>query len=198
MFVDGLYVNRQSKYIIQQIIYTLAQTTNGMDTSQPLQAISWLQFFAILITCFFGVISGYLVSLIAPEELRKGSRYFEWLSRILVVAIIIGFILNSKLGVFHIVLLVSICLIIICFWKDCTDYIYILSSIILAISSENTNLLIAESSMIFLLGMVNASRYMLNFEKDEKIDGKKINLFFRVIVRYILFLVVGLIFFMLI
>ncbi|MBI4453335.1 hypothetical protein HY636_01710 [Candidatus Woesearchaeota archaeon] len=153
------------------------------------------QYLLILLVCFLGIISGFFISLIAPEELRKGKTYFEWLARIIVFLIVLFFILmQERLTVFVAVFMIIIIAIII-ISKAYLDYLYSLSSIIIFTISNNQKSLIIESSLVFILGIITASLFMIRFEKNEVVQGPKLRIFFQLTARYILFVVIGVLFF---
>lgn len=153
------------------------------------------QYLSILLVCFLGIISGYFISLIAPEELRKGKTYFEWLARIIVFLIMLFFILIYETSSVFIIIFVIIVISLITISKTYLDYLYSLFSIIIFTVSNNQNFLIIESSLIFILGIITASLFMIKFEKDEIIQGSKLNIFFHLIARYGLFVIIGVLFF---
>ncbi|MBS3122795.1 hypothetical protein J4434_07985 [Candidatus Woesearchaeota archaeon] len=153
------------------------------------------QYLSILLVCFLGIISGYFTSLIASEELRKGKTYFEWFAKIIVFLIMLFFILMyEKLTIFTIIFIIIVIILII-ISKTYLDYLYSLFSIIIFTVSNNQKILIIESSLIFILGIITASLFMIRFEKNEMIHGSKLNIFFHLIARYGLFVVVGILFF---
>ena len=154
------------------------------------------QYTLILLVCFFGIIFGYILSLITPEELRKGRRYFDWLARILIFLIMFFFIMYTKMTIFSIIFLVIVILIVLFARKTYLDYLYPLMGIIILLTIQNTSLLIIEASLVFIFGLVIASLFMTKFEKGEKICGSKIKIFLQLLFRYVLFLAIGLLFFL--
>ncbi|MDP7116068.1 MAG: hypothetical protein QF915_03335 [Candidatus Woesearchaeota archaeon] len=126
--------------------------------------IVFIQYLAIIIIVFLGLLAGTFLSHIAKEELRPGKKYFVFIRNLL--AAITGALLFTK---FHLIipLVVGIVLLIVLVNLKTTDaWLYLPASIILPIAAQNTDLLIIASSLIFLLGMVMAG---LSFNVKESL-----------------------------
>ena len=159
-------------------------------------AMDLIQYILILLVCFLGIAFGFILSLIAPEELRQGKRYFDWLARILIFLIMLFFIMSTTMTMFPIIFLVIVILIVLFARKSYLDYLYPLMGIVILLTVQDINVLVIESSLIFILGLVIASLFMVRFEKDEKISGSKTMMFLQLLLRYVLFLIIGLLFFL--
>ncbi|MBT4824752.1 hypothetical protein HN695_04215 [Candidatus Woesearchaeota archaeon] len=157
--------------------------------------MTFLQYLLILLTSFSGIIFGYVLSLIAPEELNPGKKYFEWLARFLVLLIMIFYIINTPLTIFPLLFLAIIILMVI-FSREYLFYIYPLFGLVIWASLYNQQLLIIQSSLIFILGIVISSMYMVQHEKKEEIIGSKFNILLQILLRTFLFLVIGVLFFL--
>ncbi|MBT4541093.1 hypothetical protein HOC35_06270 [Candidatus Woesearchaeota archaeon] len=158
--------------------------------------MNFIQYSLILLVSFLGIISGFILSLIAPEELRSGKRYFDWLARIIVFLIMFFFIIYTKATSFHYIFLVIIILLVLFTKNKYLDYSYPLFSIVIFFSLESTTLLLIQSSLIFILGLVIASLFMTKYENKEKIIGSRIKIFGLLLLRYVLFLIIGLLFYL--
>jgi predicted Na+-dependent transporter len=154
-----------------------------------------IQYSSILLVSFLGIISGFFLSLIAPEELKPGKKYFDWIARIILFLIMFFFITYTKSGIFHYIYLLIIIFIVLIARDKYLDFSYPLFSIVLFFSIIDKTLLLIQSSLIFILGLVIASMFMMKYEKKEAIMGSRIKIFGMLLLRYVLFLVIGLIFF---
>lgn len=154
--------------------------------------MSLIQYILILITCYLGIIGGYFLAIIAPEELKKGRKYFVFLGKIIIILIISFLIWHQGINYFtgfYMALILLVCILS----ERYMEYIYPLTAIALFLSKESMESLIYQSSFIFILGMVMGSLFMAEHEKNEKIENK-IKLFFLLFLRYIFFVIIGLLF----
>ena len=136
---------------------------------------------------YIGLFVGFILALIAKEELKAGKKYFVTLQKIILLLIFI-FLLIFELSYIPL-LLISIFIIIYLFKtkKSFNEslYIYILLGIIFYLSSKTLNLFIIESSLIFLYGIPTGT---LLTKKNETIINILKNISFIVVV-IILFLI---------
>lgn len=118
---------------------------------------------------YSGLFIGFILALIAKEELKAGKKYFIQLQKIILLLIFIFLIIFIKLN-YTLFLLIFIIIIGLKKYgkKDFNElvYIYIILGIIFYLSSKNSNLLAIESSLIFLYGLPTGS--LLYKDKDKK------------------------------
>ena len=158
-------------------------------------AISFIQYISLLVVCFLGIIFGFILALIAPEELWPGQKYLDKLLKFLVFLVVILFVISSVKTYFTLAFLFVVVVLATVLGRRYLQYIYPLLSIILLVASKSQTLLVIEASLIFLTGLVMSSLYMVGFENSEKIVGSKANILCKLILRNALFFVVGLLFY---
>lgn len=120
------------------------------------------------ITVYLGLFIGFILAIIAKEEIKPGKRYFLLLQKIILLLIFIFLLIFIDLN--YILVLLILAFIIIHLLKTKKEfkelpYIYIILSIIFYLSSKKLNLFIIESSLIFLYGLPTGS---LLTKKDKK------------------------------
>ncbi len=157
--------------------------------------MDFIQYLLILIVCFSGIIFGFILSLVAPEELRPGQKYLNWLLKLLVFLVVFFFIIQSVNTFFTLAFLFVVVVSATILGKRYLQYIYPLFSIILLIVSRSQTLLVIEASLVFMIGLVMSSLYMVNFENSENIVGSKMKIFFELVLRNVLFLIIGILFY---
>lgn len=150
-----------------------------------------LKYLLLLLICFLGVISGYAVSLIAPEELRHGKKYFAVTSIILLVSILALFNYHQGFNFFS-MLFTGIVILLIIYNKR----YYPLLAIIIFLSLNNTQILTIQTSLIFLFGMFTTLEFMTGCEKNNMIEDK-LGTMKAIVSRQALFIAVGAIFYIL-
>jgi len=138
-----------------------------------------MSYVLVSIIVFLGTISGYALSLIAPEELRSGRIHLKFFYSILV-----GLIIALPIRIYSPIFswIVYFIVIIFIYKLRYIKYIYLVMGVFLFFSIETNFILV--SSLLFMLGMPVASIEAVKFEKDKKIKKKKA-LFWLVIRRYI-------------
>jgi len=117
-------------------------------------------YFLAAITSYLGLLLGIILIKLAPEEQRPGKKYFILLKKILLFSIIFLFFYFLNLN--PIVLIAASILLILLFYNkkltlESTLFVYILLGIIFSLSSRFQDLLIIESTLIFLYGIPTAS-----------------------------------------
>jgi hypothetical protein len=133
--------------------------------------------------------------LIAPEELGPGQKYLDKLLKFLVFLVVILFVISSVKTYFTLAFLFVVVVLATVLGRRYLQYIYPLLSVILLITSQSQILLIIQASLIFMIGLVMASLYMVNFEISERIVGSKMRIFYLLVLRNALFFVVGIVFY---
>jgi len=141
---------------------------------------------------YIGLFMGFILVLMAKEEIKPGKKYFLFLQKAILSLIFI--LLVVFLGLNYIVILLLLACIIIYITKNYLKkefndviYTYILLSVIFYLSSKNLNLFIIESSLIFLYGLPTGT---LLTTKDKKQTAMNIlkNIPF-ILIAIILFLI---------
>jgi len=111
---------------------------------------------------FMGLIAGIIVIFMAKEEQTEGKKYFITLQRIILFLVIIFLLYFLKLNliIFLIVALIGAILYIERFKNKAlveSYFIYPILGVIFFLSSKKDSLLLIESSLIFLYGIVSVS-----------------------------------------
>ncbi|MFP4403063.1 MAG: hypothetical protein ACLFPJ_01790 [Candidatus Woesearchaeota archaeon] len=137
--------------------------------------------FFISISTFCGIIIGYLLSLIAPEELICGKKYFINFKKILItifISFFITFLFNNliiKSIIFIILVILSnIILFKINIKNKYYSTFYYVSFLPIIIVSQNINYLITMSIIVYILSTVYSTIFSANLKyvKNEKIINK--------------------------
>jgi hypothetical protein len=153
--------------------------------------MSPLAYSLLVLTCFGGTIAGYILTLIAPEELQTGKRYFELFYRLMLMfSIAVSAFLVFSLPV-GIVVLLALAYPVMKSAVVYLKYPYLTLGLLLFPFIDGTEALIAVSSMLFVCGLPLASIEAQRFVKKERI-ADKIGLLKTVIVRYVWFVPIGL------
>ena len=139
---------------------------------------------------YIGSFIGFILALMAKEEIKPGKKYFLFLQN--AVLSIVFIVLFIFLGLNYIVILLLLACIIIYITKkkkefNDTIYTYILLSVIFYLSSKNINLFIIEDSLIFIYGLPTGTLLTTKNKKQTAINILK-NITF-VLITIILFLI---------
>ena len=118
---------------------------------------------------YTGLFIGFMLAIMAKEEIKPGKKYFIILQRITLLLIFIFlFIL-----IFDFLLLLIITLVYILKKKinfNESPYVYIILAVIFYLSSKNLNLFIIESSLIFLYGLPTGTLLTKKSKKETIIN----------------------------
>jgi len=139
---------------------------------------------------YIGLFIGFILAIIAKEEIKPGKKYFILLQKIILLLIFIFLLLFINLKYVVVLLILAFILISILRTKkefNELPYIYIILAIIFYLSSKNLNLFIIESSLIFLYG-VPIGTLMTKKSKKETIIELLKNIPF-ILIAVILFLI---------
>lgn len=117
----------------------------------------------LIVLTFIGFVIGIILSLIAPEEMKDGKKYFIILRAIIFVFII--FITCEILG-FHILVSTALSLLIILFvlykkTEHINYFFYIILGVVFAISYIQQELFILQASLIFIFGLPSGSLFKM-------------------------------------
>ncbi len=108
------------------------------------------------VIAYMGLFIGFILAIIAKEELKAGKKYFILLQKIILLLIFVFLLVFIELSYIPILLILAFILISILRSKkefNELPYIYIILAIIFYLSSKQLNLFIIESSLIFLYGL---------------------------------------------
>jgi len=144
----------------------------------------------ILVT-FLGLYAGVALSYIAPEELKMGKKYFEWILNVLLFLLVVVLLKGFN---FYIIPAGIIALMVMpILVKADRKYIYPLLPVV-ALVSSGSNYFMYAMALIFLYGFPLGSLYCVKYEKKEKLNIKTLDLFKRITIKYGTFLIVSVLF----
>ncbi len=124
------------------------------------------------ITAFTGILAGYLLALIAPEELEIGKKYFilfQNMAYTLFLFVLFSFFLETFIASF----VISIAFFTLTYFYDIAKILYIPSAAIFFFINDS-NVLLLSSFLFFLTGVGIASHEAVKYVKKEQIKQKKI------------------------
>jgi len=139
------------------------------------------------IIAYLGLFIGFILAIIAKEEIKPGKKYFLFLQKIILLLIFVFLLIFIKLNYILALLILAFIIIYISKTKNKMLYIYTILSIIFYLSSKKLNLFILESSLIFLYGVPAGTLLTKKNKKETIIDILKNTHF--VIITIILFLI---------
>lgn len=152
-----------------------------------------IQFILLVIVAFVGVLAGYLLSIIAPEELKPGEKNLWWFQTLLLITILLAFLTFRAATFWQMVLCGALLLLALRYThKEDVDFefhrlLYVLSAVILHMSMAQIEFLIIMASLIFLYGLPVAGIYA---SRNMKLSKAK--LFLGILKNYGFFVVLGL------
>ena len=141
---------------------------------------------------YIGLFVGFILAMIAEEEIKPGKKYLIYLQKIILLLIFIFLVTYINLNYTLAILILAFIIIHIIkksYKKEFNEipYTYIILAIIFYLSSKNPNLFVIESSLIFLYGLP-AGSLLTKKSKKESIANILINIPF-VLIAIILFLI---------
>lgn len=142
------------------------------------------------IIAYLGLFVGFILAIIAKEELKAGKKYFLFLQRIILLLIFVFLLIFIKLSYILVLLvLVFIMVYLLKRKKEFNElpYIYLILSIIFYLSSKKLDLFLIESSLIFLYGLPTGSLLTQKSKKETMINILKNVLF--IVVALVLYLI---------
>lgn len=156
----------------------------------------------LLLVVFSGLLIGLIIGWLAEEELKPGMPYLEWLGRLLLLAIVIIFFYYNTSFLF--ILLISLILIVFSFSRERETLYYSATAIILCLSWMYNGFFII-APLVFLygfpLGSIHYYAYHTHYNSTADRSKKKRKSLMRMIIslllRYLPFLLLGLIFYIL-
>lgn len=152
-------------------------------------------YFLVLFGCFLGIVLGAISALISPEEMSSGKKYFNLAEKIIVLAILIVMLVSSEINLF-VILFFSLYIILTLLSmllkiRNLREYVYMAMPLAILAYINNTNLLIIESSLIFILGFPFAMLYIAQYEKSQQFTQNRILLFGKTLLKFSPFLIFG-------
>jgi hypothetical protein len=141
-----------------------------------------LIFAATVAVAWIGLICGFCLALIAPEELSAGKRYFAILLR-LMISISVAIALYARMPWW-----IAILALLLVFIDGRRTYIF--AGVPLYLAAPSTDIFIASASAVFVAGLALGS-----LESAEHIKGEKLNHIWRIlggmVVRHAWFVPLG-------
>ena len=142
------------------------------------------------VIAYLGLFVGFILAIMAKEELKAGKKYFLFLQKIILLLIFVFLLIYIDSN--YILVLLLLVFIIIYLLKrkrkfNELPYIYIILAVIFYLSSKNLDLFVIESSLIFLYGLPTGSLMTTKDKKETVINILK-NIPF-VLIAIILYLI---------
>jgi len=109
---------------------------------------------------YIGLFIGFFLATIAKEEMKQGKKYFLILQKIILISTFLFLLIYLRLNnILTVIVLIAILIPLLKTEKkiDTSPYIYMILAVILYLSSKIPELLIIESSLIFLYGLPTGS-----------------------------------------
>jgi hypothetical protein len=145
-----------------------------------------MMFLLLLLLVFLGLFIGLAVGSLAEEELKPGLPYFEWLRRILFIAIVaVFFIMNPS---WLLILIVALIMIAFSFSREREAFYYSALSIVLYLTWVYNGFHII-APLIFLYGFPTGTIYLFQHIKE-----KRIGIVLGLLAKHLAFLLIGLLF----
>jgi len=135
--------------------------------------MNFINYSLAAVIAYLGLFSGFILALIAKEELKEAKKYLIFFQKITLLFIFIFLLVFIKLN--YLVVLLIIIFVMIYFLKGRKEfnelpYIYIILSAIFYLSSRKLNLFVIESSLVFLYGLPTGSLLMKKNWKETLIN----------------------------
>ena len=150
-----------------------------------------IQFVLSIIAVFLGVLGGFLLSWIAPEELLPGRKYFMFAKKLLLSVILILFVYSLQLLLGYEILLVALVILLVIIAPLKARIFYPLTALVLVLSLSQPNLFLVQAVLVFVYGMIISTIYCSSFIKKESFTETPGRILIKLILRYISFLIVG-------
>ncbi len=119
---------------------------------------SFLQFAAATLVSYFGLLAGFFLASVTPEELPTGKRYFPLLQRLIILAVSV-FVVNFFGYGAALKLVAYAVLIALLMLRVNIKLAYGAFGILLFAAAIDMNMLLIMSSLIFIFGLVSGSDY---------------------------------------
>lgn len=127
-------------------------------------SVSFLQFAAATIISYLGLLAGFLLASVTPEELPTGKKYFPLLQRLTIM--VIGVFMTNFFGYGAALKLVAYAVLIaLLMLRVNVRLVYGAFGILLFAAAIDVNMLLMLSSLIFIFGLVSGSDYFSQLAK---------------------------------
>ncbi|MEK6837409.1 MAG: hypothetical protein AABX69_02050 [Nanoarchaeota archaeon] len=157
--------------------------------------MSPLQFASVAVVSYLGLFAGFFLASLTKEELPTGRRYFPWLQRLIILAVVavtmnfFGFGLVIKFFTYAILLLLLTL-------KINLQLAYTVFGVFLFAVSSSSNTLLMVASLVFVFGLLSGSNYFAgSVRKKSDMVGEAKSLLVKnsiyVVVALTLFLLFG-------
>ncbi len=156
-------------------------------------SVPFLQFASAAVISYLGLLAGFFLASVTPEELPTGKRYFPLLQRLIIL--IIGIFVTNFFGYGIALKLVAYAaLIALLMLRINIRLVYAVFGVLLAAVAINVNTLLIVSSLIFIFGLVSGSDY---FSQAVKRKGSKSGAAIGLLLRNAIYPAIALILFLL-
>jgi hypothetical protein len=149
-----------------------------------------LSYSLLVLGCFGGVIAGYILALIAPEELLFGKKYFELFYRLMLLgtlSIAAFLIINPIVGI---LVFIALAYPVIKSSISYLKYPYLTLGILAFPFVDSPDKLLIIASLTFVTGLPLASLEAIPFVRKERITDK-LRVARLLLLRYIWFIPIG-------
>ena len=151
----------------------------------------FIEYLLLLLTLFSSTFVGLLLAYIAPEELRSGKKYIFYFQTVIIILIpsLIFYFIGVDVYTISLFLLL---LGLLYFKKEDQTVSFYLMGLVAFASLSNNVLINIESTLVFILGMLVSLLYTGQYEENEKMIKPFFHLFGEILLKYSLFVVLGL------
>jgi hypothetical protein len=139
------------------------------------------------VVVYLGLLVGFILAMMAKEEMKDGRRYFVFLQKLILLLVFVFLLVFIRLNYILVLLILVFIVVYLLKRKNELVYIYMILGVIFYLSSKTLNLFVIESSLIFLYGIPTGS-LLTKRDKKESLIGILKNVGF-VVVAVVLFLV---------
>ena len=153
--------------------------------------MEYLNYLLAVVICFISIYAGFFLALIAKEELKAGNKYFLVFQKAILAVVVVStiFVIDNVYVSFILLGVLVYFMFIAHHVKDI--FIYLLFGVLLYLNSQYGNLFLMQSALVFLYGLPAGS--LLTFKM---IRRKKSKILTSIFMKYIWFVVVALVLFM--
>ena len=146
--------------------------------------------FLTILFVYSGLFAGYVLSVIAPEELLPGKDYFKFAEKLLLILIIVFLTYFIPLSLFMEAFVVMFLAAVVTIIPLRSDIIFASMPLILFVVAENKDIFLVESFLVFLFGMVASTLFIANFCKKDKLVKPLYDIFIKLNKRFMFYIIV--------
>ncbi len=150
---------------------------------------NFLVFSTISTLSFMGIITGYILTVIAPEEIKPGNHIFKSFARICYAMLLVVFVHSFNMNLIIEIFFLLVIILMMCFVPLNDILILITSGIILAYSTISKQMLFLTAILNFLTGAALVGIFSLKYIKKDELTIKKTKFLTYVVIRYGLYLI---------